>query len=118
MPHARRKAQSKTSRISLEWALTALHNYSDGSISMQTATATTKKLLIANLPEHAAVSSVRDLFNEIGKVLSVSLLTDGFAFVEMTAEDADKALVQLNGYRWDGKTMMIDEAHPRSRSRY
>ena len=85
---------------------------------MQTATATTKKLFIGNLPETIAQNSLRDLFNRIGRVFSVSLLADGFAFVEMSTEDADKALSQLNGYRWDGKAMMIDEAHPRNRSRY
>jgi RNA recognition motif-containing protein len=85
---------------------------------MQTATAATKKLLISNLPEAIAPNSLRDLFNGIGRVFSVSLLADGFAFVEMAVEDADQALVQLNGYRWNGKAMMIDEAHPRSRSRY
>jgi RNA recognition motif-containing protein len=85
---------------------------------MQIAAAATKKLLIGNLPEAIAPNSVRDLFNGVGKVFSVALLADGFAFVEMSAEDADKALTQLNGYRWNGKAMMIDEAHPRSRSRY
>ena len=45
------------------------------------------------------------------------MLLNGFAFVEMTAEDADKARLQLNGYRFNGKAMMIDKAHPRNNSR-
>jgi hypothetical protein len=36
----------------------------------------------------------------------------------MTAEDADKARHQLNGHRFNGKAMMIDEAHPRTTSRH
>src|SRR5262245_11849029 len=96
---------------------TPMHNYSQSSISMQTA-GVTKKLLIGNLPETAHLSTIRSLFNEVGRVVSVALLPDGFAFVEMTAEDADKALAELNGYRWNGRMMMVDEAHPRSRSRY
>jgi len=85
---------------------------------MQTATAIpTKKLLIGNLPDSVQPSALADVFGRVGKVISVSLLAHGFAFVEMTALDADKALAQLNGHRFDGKAMMIDEAH-RSRSRY
>ena len=87
---------------------------------MQTATATysTKKLLIGNLPESTRVAVIEDIFTPVGKVLSVSLLAHGFAFVEMTAADADRALTQLRGCRVDGKAMMLDEAHPRGPSRY
>jgi RNA recognition motif-containing protein len=80
--------------------------------------ATTKKLLIGNLPEAVHTTNIHDLFKEVGAVISVAVLPHGFAFVEMKAEDADRALTQLNGYRWDGRTMLIDEAHPRHRSRY
>lgn len=87
---------------------------------MQMAT-TTKKLLIGNLPEGLGTSAaavIDNLFAPLGKVLSVSLLAHGFAFVEMTAADADRALTQLRGCRVDGKAMMLDEAHPRGPSRY
>jgi len=80
----------------------------------------TKKLLVGNLPEHfgrTAVSFIENLFSPVGKVLSVSVLNHGFAFVEMAARDADRALIQLKGCRVDGKTMMLDEAHPRRPSR-
>jgi len=76
----------------------------------------TKKLLIGNFPEHpakAAAAMIADLFSTVGKVLSVSVLNHGFAFVEMTAADADRALIQLKGCRVEGKAMMLDEAHPR-----
>ena len=89
---------------------------------MQTAavnsTTSTKKLLIGNLPESTGSAAIENLFTPVGKVLSVSLLAHGFAFVEMTSADADRALTQLRGCRVDGKTMMLDEAHPRSASRY
>ena len=83
---------------------------------MTTATAT-KKLLIGNLPDSTQTAAVEKVFSVVGKVLSVAVVRNGFAFVEMTAEDADKARHQLNGHRFNGKTMMIDEAHPRSISR-
>jgi RNA recognition motif-containing protein len=84
---------------------------------MTTAVAT-KKLLIGNLPDSTQTSAVEDLFSVVGRVLSVAVVRNGFAFVEMTAEDADKARHQLNGHRFNGKAMMIDEAHPRNSSRH
>jgi hypothetical protein len=36
----------------------------------------------------------------------------------MSADDADRALFQLRGSRVGGRAVMIDEAHPRVRSRY
>lgn len=95
-----------------------MNNYSSASITMQTSTASTKKLLIGNLPESTKTSAVEDIFRVVGKVLSVNMVRNGFAFVEMTAEDADKARHQLNGYRFNGKPMTIDEAHPRHSSRH
>ena len=78
----------------------------------------TKKLLIGNLPDTGAQSTIQSLFDGLGPVLSVAFLTHGFAFVEMKADDADRALSQLKGFRLNGKAVMIDEAHPRNRSRY
>jgi RNA recognition motif-containing protein len=84
---------------------------------MTTATAT-KKLLIGNLPDSTPSKAVEKVFSVVGRVLSVAVVRDGFAFVEMTAADADKARHQLNGHRFNGKAMMIDEAHPRNNSRH
>ena len=94
-----------------------MNNYSVGSITMQAYTST-KKLLIGNLPDNAVSNTIEGLFNGVGQVLSVAVLAHGFAFVEMKADDADRALSQLKGYRLNGKAVMIDEAHPRNRSRY
>ena len=95
-----------------------MNNYSYVSISMQMATVTsTKKLLIGNLPDSTQTAAVENLFNVVGRVLSVNMVRNGFAFVEMTSADADKARQQLNGYRFNGRPMTIDEAHPRPYSR-
>lgn len=95
-----------------------MNKYSLVSISMQMITATsTKKLLIGNLPDSTPNADVEDFFSVVGRVLSVAVVRNGFAFVEMTAEDADKARHQLNGHRFNGKAMTIEEAHPRSSSR-
>ncbi len=82
------------------------------------APTTTKKLLIGNLPDSTQTAAVLNLFSVVGRVLSVAVVRNGFAFVEMTAEDADKARQRLNGHRINGKAMMIDEAHPRGNSRF
>jgi len=88
---------------------------------MQTASVSTssvRKLLVGNLPDSTRISAVKDIFTPIGKVLSVSMLGHGFAFVEMTAVDADRALTQLRGSQIEGRAMMLDEAHPQTPSRY
>jgi RNA recognition motif-containing protein len=61
---------------------------------------------------------VKEIFAPVGKLLSVSMLGHGFAFVEMSAADADRALTQLRGSQIEGRAMMLDEAHPRTSSRY
>jgi len=85
---------------------------------MQGRLSSVRKLLVGNLPDSTRISAVKDIFTPVGKVLSVSMLGHGFAFVEMTAADADRALTQLRGSQVDGRAMMLDEAHPRTPSRY
>ena len=82
------------------------------------STSSVRKLLVGNLPDSARISAVKDIFAPVGKVLSVSMLGHGFAFVEMTAADADRALTQLRGNPIEGRALMLDEAHPRTPSRY
>jgi cold-inducible RNA-binding protein len=82
------------------------------------ATEATKTLLIGNLPEDQPSAAIAELFRGIGEVLNVAVLAHGFAFVELTVSDADRALLRLNGYRLNGQNVLIDEAHPRTRSRY
>jgi len=95
-----------------------MNNYSYSSISMHMiAVTSTKKLLIGNLPDSTQNAAVENLFSVVGPVLSVNVVRNGFAFVEMTSADADKARQQLNGYRINGRPMTIDEAHPRRSSR-
>jgi RNA recognition motif-containing protein len=60
---------------------------------------------------------VESIFKAVGRVVSINLIRNGFAFVEMTSADADRARRELNGYRYEGRPMMIDEAHPRHLTR-
>ncbi len=80
-----------------------------------------KKLFVGNLPFSATEGEIRNLFQEYGEVERVSIITDrdtgkprGFAFVEMPQEeDAEKAVAALNGKRFGGRTLNVNEARPK-----
>src|SRR5215470_19227186 len=79
-----------------------------------------KKIYVGNLSYQTTEGDLSTLFEEVGQVDSVSVITDrdtgrskGFALVEMSSEDADKAIAQLNGKELDGRTLTVNEARPR-----
>ena len=81
----------------------------------------TKKLYVGNLSFETTENEIRDLFGQIGPLQSVDLIKDrdtgrfkGFGFVEMSAEDADKAIAQLNGKEHGGRQLTVNEARPKS----
>lgn len=80
-----------------------------------------KNVYVGNLDFGATEDSVRELFQQYGSVERVNLVRDrdtgqprGFAFVEMTdAEEADKAIAQLNGAAFGGRSLSVNEARPK-----
>lgn len=79
-----------------------------------------KKIYVGNLSYQTTEGDLSTLFEEVGQVDSVNVITDrdtgrskGFAFVEMSAEDADKAIAQLNGKEVNGRALTVNEARPR-----
>jgi len=79
-----------------------------------------KKIYVGNLSYQTTEGDLSTLFEEVGQVDSVTVITDrdtgrskGFAFVEMSAEDADKAIAQLNGKEVNGRALTVNEARPR-----
>jgi RNA recognition motif-containing protein len=75
------------------------------------------KLYVGNLPWSATEDDIRDLFTDIGEVHSANLILDretrrsrGFAFVEMGQADAERAISQLNGKEFQGRSLRINEA--------
>ena len=83
------------------------------------------RLYVGNLPFSADEGSVRALFEQNErKVEEVKLITDretgrprGFGFVEMgSADDADKAIQELDGYQLDGRALKVNEARERNSS--
>ena len=76
------------------------------------------KLYVGNLPFSANEESIRALFAEFGAVYTFSLTSDrvtgtprGFGFVEMSSDDAAKAMQGLNGKDFGGRPLKVNEAH-------
>jgi RNA recognition motif-containing protein len=79
------------------------------------------RLFVGNLPVSATDSSISALFASHGKVESVDLVIDretgrprGFGFIEMPAPDAARAIENLHGQEFEGRTLKVKEAeeHP------
>ena len=82
-----------------------------------------RRLYVGNLPYTADEMQIRDLFTGAGRtVTEVKLVTDrdtgrprGFGFVEMgSAQDADGAIRDLNGFSFGGRPLTVNEARERS----
>ncbi len=79
-----------------------------------------KRIYVGNLSYQTTEGDLSTLFEQVGQVDSVNIITDrdtgrskGFAFVEMSGEDADKAITQLNGTEVNGRALTVNEARPR-----
>jgi len=77
-------------------------------------------LYVGNLPFSATEAEVRELFEQHGKVDSVKIINDrdtgrprGFCFVDMPAEDAQKAIAGLGGFEMNGRALRVNEARER-----
>src|SRR5215472_16843242 len=80
-----------------------------------------KNIYVGNLSFDSSEDQVRSLFEAYGAVDKVNIITDrdtgqprGFAFVEMTDDDAaNKAMEALNGTKLGGRNLNINEARPK-----
>jgi cold-inducible RNA-binding protein len=76
------------------------------------------RLYVGGLPVNTDEDAVRELFSEIGDVLSCRLVRDrdsnksrGFAFIEMASEEeAQRAISQFNGYQLSGQNLTVNVA--------
>ncbi len=79
------------------------------------------KLFVGGIAWATTEDALRAAFEAVGEVVEAKIITDkfsgksrGFAFVTMkTAEDAKKAIEQLDGSDLDGRTIKVNEARPR-----
>lgn len=78
-------------------------------------------IYVGNLSFDAEVEDLRHLFSSYGEVNNCSLPLDretgrkrGFAFVEMAStQDETKAIDDLQGVEWMGRTIRVNKAEPR-----
>jgi RNA recognition motif-containing protein len=78
-------------------------------------------IYVGNLSFDAEVEDLQHLFSGYGSVSKCSLPLDrdtgrkrGFAFVEMaSAQDETKAIDDLQGVEWMGRTIRVNKAEPR-----
>ncbi len=79
------------------------------------------KLYVGNLSFDTTENELQDLFAAAGAVQEVILIQDritgrskGFGFVTMAnAEDAKKAISQINGKHIGGRALTVNEARPK-----
>lgn len=79
------------------------------------------KLYVGGLSYSTTSETLREYFSQCGTVESASVVTDrfsgqsrGFGFVEMaTAEEAQRAISELNGKDLDGRKLTVNVSNPR-----
>jgi cold-inducible RNA-binding protein len=78
-----------------------------------------QKMYVGNLSFQTTESDLESLFAQAGDVESARIITDrdtgrsrGFGFVEMSEENAAKAISQFNGKELDGRELTVNEARP------
>ena len=80
----------------------------------------TNKLFVGSLAWATTDESLRNLFAQVGTVVSSNVIKDkfsgrskGFGFVEMSSvEEAQAAVEKLNGSELDGRKIVVNEAKP------
>jgi RNA recognition motif-containing protein len=82
-------------------------------------------IYVANIPFKASEQEFRELFEEFGEVSSAKIVMDkdtqrsrGFGFVEMSDDTAAReAINKLNGSDFLGKSLVVNEARPKTDNR-
>ena len=81
-------------------------------------------IYVANISFKASEDELKELFEQHGDVTSAKIIMDkltnrsrGFGFVEMAdGESAKQAINELNGYNFQGKELVVNEARPKTDS--
>src|SRR5687768_11356260 len=79
------------------------------------------RLFVGNINHDATENDLQDHFSGAGTVVSVNIIQDkftgksrGFGFVEMSsADEAQKAVVELHQKDFQGRALTVNEARPR-----
>jgi RNA recognition motif-containing protein len=83
------------------------------------------RIYVGNLPYEVTEGELQQEFTAYGDVASVSIMTDkfsgrpkGFAFVEMASNsEGEAAIANLNGKTLNERTIVVNEARPRTDNR-
>ena len=77
-------------------------------------------IYVGNLPFNTTNQGLEELFAPFGTVLSANVINDrdtgrsrGFGFVEMDDASASRAISELNGSDFGGRSLTVNEARPR-----
>jgi RNA recognition motif-containing protein len=79
-------------------------------------------IFVASLSYQISEADLRELFEGYGTVSSAKIITDretgrskGFGFVEMDDDsEGQRAIEELNGAEFDGRTLAVSVARPRT----
>jgi cold-inducible RNA-binding protein len=79
-------------------------------------------IYVGNLPYDTSESDLETTFSPYGSVSRARIVTDretgrsrGFGFVEMASDDEGRAAIEaLNGTTMGGRTLVVNEARPRT----
>lgn len=82
-------------------------------------------IYVAHLSWDTTDNSLQELFSQFGEVTSARIITDretgrsrGFGFVDMTNdEEGQKAIDELNEKEFEGQTISVSVARPRTERR-
>ena len=80
-----------------------------------------KSLYVGNLPWSVGEEDLKKTFGEHGAVVGARVVMErdtgrsrGFGFVDVEDNDADKIVSAMNGFSWNGRQIVVNEARPRS----
>jgi len=83
-----------------------------------------KSIFVGNLPWSTTDADLSAKFSEFGAVVSARVVSDkftgksrGFGFVDMSDEDAQKAIAGMAGQKWGDRELTVNEAKPKSENR-
>ncbi len=79
------------------------------------------KIYVGNLPYAVDDDRLRAIFGAFGEAVSAAVVVDrgngrskGYGFVEMSDDDARKAILGLNRSQLDGRTIWVNEARTKA----
>ncbi len=79
------------------------------------------KIYVGNLPYAVDDDRLRAIFGAFGEAVSAAVVVDrangrskGYGFVEMSDDDARKAILGLNRTQLDGRTIWVNEARTKA----